>query len=303
MIGLLTAVYLAAHRETISLNAKTRAQFGGLYAQLPEGMTHYELLGNDDHAPLVVFLHGSTVSIWDFDLQVKALLSAGFRVLRYDALGRGLSDRPEIAYTRDVYVSQLKHLLKYLKVSEPVFLLGHSLGGATAMQFSASYPSKVRGIALLSPVINSVHVRAPFFVCNTPVVGDVLLRLAMIKILHVRANQQWEGAPVDMSYYDELFARQTAIQGFEHAVCSMFQTDLIGDYRDTYKQVGESGIPGWLVYGGKDNAIWPGDVEALKSDMPSFRFRFFPDGAHSIHVQYSGVFNRELVRFFQSQLQ
>lgn len=298
LLGVMVVSYFGFQRESLVLNAQIRAQFGGEYARLPDGVTHYELLGNGN-GPLVVMLHGSTVSIWDFDLQVDSLLNAGFRVLRFDALGRGLSDRPQIDYTRDLYVSQVKDLLNWLKVEEPVFLLGHSLGGAIAVQFAAENPEMVRGIALLSPVVNSVHARAPFWICNTPLLGDFLLRVAMIKVLHVRANEQWAGTGVNMEHYSDLFARQASIAGFEHAVCSMFTTDMVGDYRDAYRQVGELNIPGWLVYGGEDTAVWPDDVNALKPMMPDVEFRYFPHGAHSIHVQSRDIYNRELIQFLR----
>jgi hypothetical protein len=44
--------------------------------------------------------------------------AAGFRVLlRYDYYGRGYSDRPDIAYTQDLYVRQLAELLDAVHVS------------------------------------------------------------------------------------------------------------------------------------------------------------------------------------------
>ncbi|MBN2714659.1 MAG: alpha/beta hydrolase [Deltaproteobacteria bacterium] len=288
-------------RESVALDDASRKQFGGTYARGALGVTHYELLG-DSTEPVVVMLHGATTGIWDFDLQVDALRNAGFRVLRYDALGRGLSDRPDIAYTKTVYVSQLEQLLEKLEISTPVFLLGHSLGGATAVEFASGSPAKVQALALISPVINAVNASMPYWVCNTPIVGDFLLRVGMIDVLHRRANEQWQDAPVDMSLYDRLFERQASIQGFEHASCSMFQTDLVGDYREAYKAVGNNRIPGLMIYGGMDNVIVRDDVEALKSDLPSFRFHLYPEGGHCTHISYRDSVNRELVKFFKSHL-
>jgi pimeloyl-ACP methyl ester carboxylesterase len=45
-----------------------------------------------------------------------ALANAGYRVLRYDQYGRGLSDRPNIEYTADVYDRQLGELLDALHI-------------------------------------------------------------------------------------------------------------------------------------------------------------------------------------------
>lgn len=293
------AVYLASDRECIILNPQTRAQFGGTYAHLPVGTTHY-MFGGPDNGPVVVLLHGATVSIWDFDLQVEVLQKGGFRVLRFDALGRGLSNRPEVAYTRSLHETQLVQLLDHLQITQPVVLLGHSLGGAAAVNFAAKHPSRVRAVSLISPVINSINTLAPFIVCNTPVLGLVVLRLAMIHVLRNRANGQWTDAGVNVSHYEQLFERQISIQGFEHAVCSMFQTDLVGDYRDSYKKLGQLQIPGLLVYGENDGDILATEVEQLVTWMPKFSFVEMKNAQHSAHVEYKEKFNHILLDFLKT---
>ncbi|MBN2343201.1 MAG: alpha/beta hydrolase [Deltaproteobacteria bacterium] len=299
VISVMWVGYIFADREQIVLSDAVREEFGGDYVKLPCGVTHYERLG-DNAAPMVVLLHGSTLSIWDFDLQVETLLNAGFQILRYDALGRGLSDRPDVDYTRDLYVTQLLQVLDALEINEQVILLGHSLGGAIAMEFTSRFPSKVRGVALLSPVINSVHSTPPFVICNTPIIGDFLLRVAMLEVLRVRANGQWAGVGVNVEKYDRLFRRQASIEGFEHAVCSMFRTDLVGDYRATFRKVGKQNIPGLIVYGEDDPVIWSSDVEALRPQLKSFSFEKIQGGKHSTHVQNRSAFDRILLTFLNS---
>ena len=301
VIVVASVVYLVMNRETIELDDAARKHFGGTYAKGALGVTHYELLGDDDQ-PTVVMLHGANTGMWDFDLQIDALRNAGFRVLRYDALGHGLSERPDIAYTRNAYVSQLEQLLAALDIEGQVFLLGHSLGGAAAVAFASAMPARVKAITLVSPVINGVNASLPYFVCNTPVLGNFLLRVGMVNVLRRRAHGQWEGSVADTSVYDRLFERQATIKGFEKASCSMFQTDLVGDYRESFRTVGRNRIPGLLVYGGNDQTVLKGDVAALKKEMPSFRFHLYPEGGHCAHISYKDSFNRELVKFFTSHI-
>ena len=301
VIVVASVVYLLMNRETIELNDAAQKNFGGTYVNGALGVTHYELLGDDD-LPTVVMLHGANTGMWDFDLQIDALRNSGFRVLRYDALGHGLSARPDIAYTRNAYVSQLEQLLTSLNIEGQVFLLGHSLGGAAAVAFASAMSTRVKAMTLVSPVINGVDASLPYFVCNTPILGDFLVRVGMISVLRHRAHVQWEDSGVDISKYDYLFERQATIKGFEHASCSMFQTDLVGDYRESFKAVGSAGIPGLMVYGGDDRTILKEDVESLKKEMPSFRFHLYPDGGHCAHISYKDSFNRELVAFFTSHI-
>lgn len=296
LVAVLTIVYIVSNRESTVLNVATRRQLGGSYVSLQSGVTHYQLTGPPS-APAVVFLHGYTVSIWDFDLQEPPLLDAGFQVLRYDSLGRGLSDRPLVPYTRALYVQQLEQLITALLGNSPVVLVGHSLGGAIAMEFASENPKRVEGIVLVSPVVNSVHSIPPFVVCNTPVIGDFLLRIGMVRVLQKRALAQWDGVDVNREHYAGLFEQQVSIQGFEHALCSMFRTDMVGDYRKAFQKVGQQQIPGLMVFGEEDSVVWKSEIDNLRPFLKSFSFEAFKGGGHSEHVQSHQQFNELLIAF------
>ncbi|MFB6346808.1 MAG: alpha/beta fold hydrolase [bacterium] len=61
--------------------------------ELSHGTTHYEVAG-PRNGPPVVLIHGLTSSLFIWDEQFYRLAENGYRVLRYDLYGRGLSDRP-----------------------------------------------------------------------------------------------------------------------------------------------------------------------------------------------------------------
>ena len=81
-------------------------------------MVHYELEGPADGQP-VVLVHGFSVPYYIWDPTFPALAAAGLRVLRYDLFGRGYSDRPDLPYTMELFVRQLKDLLEALQVNKP----------------------------------------------------------------------------------------------------------------------------------------------------------------------------------------
>lgn len=114
----LGGAYVALDREDIVLDEAQRAEWGGTYQRLSDGVTHYRLDGPVD-GPLVVLVHGGTIPIWTWDAQVPAFASAGYRVLTYDAFGRGYSDRPDVSYGRALYAGQLGELLDSLGLADP----------------------------------------------------------------------------------------------------------------------------------------------------------------------------------------
>src|SRR5262249_7152922 len=107
-IAILWGLYSFQDPEIRELNAATRAGVPGAFAPLSDGYTHYEVGGEGNNSkPVVVLAAGFSVPYYIWDPTFKALVAAGFHVLRYDYYGRGYSDRPAIPFTDDMYVRQL----------------------------------------------------------------------------------------------------------------------------------------------------------------------------------------------------
>jgi hypothetical protein len=96
--------------ETRELNDTTRKGAGGSFIALPDGVTHYELCGDENGIP-VVLTPGFLAPYFIFDHTFDFLVRNGFRVLRYDLFGRGFSDRPAVPYGIELFVHQLRDLL------------------------------------------------------------------------------------------------------------------------------------------------------------------------------------------------
>jgi pimeloyl-ACP methyl ester carboxylesterase len=165
-------IYVATNRETMVLDAKTRAKLGGTYAALSDGVTHYRLEGPERGKP-VVLLHGGTIPMLTGDALAPDLARTGFRVLRYDMYGRKR------------YVGQLKELLDNLQWKEPVDVVGYSFGGAIAAAFTAQYPGRVRRPVLISPLARDYKRPRVFLV---PVLGEFLGRVFGAKVIERRAG-------------------------------------------------------------------------------------------------------------------
>ncbi|MSR14743.1 MAG: 3-oxoadipate enol-lactonase [Gammaproteobacteria bacterium] len=107
---------------------------------------HYRIEG-DTGAPLVLLSNSlaSNLSMWD--LQVPALLAAGFRVLRYDTRGHGASSVPTGPYTVETLAADACGLLDHLGEARAHFC-GLSLGGMTGQKFATLYPERLFSLVL-----------------------------------------------------------------------------------------------------------------------------------------------------------
>lgn len=126
------------------INSKIRHNAPGKFIRLSKGYTHYETAGAKTEEPVVLFIHGFSVPYYMWDHNFMVLAQAGFRVIRYDLFGRGLSDRPRATHNQELFVTQLQELLEGLAIKEPIHIIATSMGGAVAAAFTAVYQNPGR---------------------------------------------------------------------------------------------------------------------------------------------------------------
>ncbi len=293
------SLYATANVETKDLDDNTRAQAGGSYIKLPQGVTHYELTGPED-GQTVVLIHGATIPMYLWDAQVDALSKAGYRVLRYDMYGRGYSDRPDGDYSQAFYRKQLLDLLDALKIKQPVDLMGVSMGGAMAVDFTASYPDRVKDLVLIAPMINSVKNDTNFKLMRIPLLGEFLTRLIAVKVMSDRAAQLMQKSPKAAEYAKQ-FKDQTRFKGFEKASLAAARSDAWADYTADYQKVGQQKHRILLIWGTADNDITPEMVQAMQKALPNVVFKQLDGVGHDPQVEVADQVNTLILDFLKQQ--
>ncbi len=96
----------------------------------------------------VVLLHAYPCDHTMWDAQARALVEAGYRVLRPDLPGFGTSPLPDAAPSLAVMADEVFAALDALEV-ESFVLAGLSLGGYVAMQMLRQRPERVLALALV----------------------------------------------------------------------------------------------------------------------------------------------------------
>lgn len=108
---------------------------------------HYYRTGGDK--PQIVLLHGVTDSglCWT---RIAKVLEADYDVIMLDARGHGLSDPPLNGFGPEILTEDAAQAIRELHLDHP-YLLGHSMGAATAAQLAATYPDLPKAILLEDP--------------------------------------------------------------------------------------------------------------------------------------------------------
>jgi len=95
----------------------------------------------------VLLLHGycGSRAYWD---DVMPLLSASFRIIAPDCRGHGESEATEGVYSMEQLAEDAVRLLDALGIGR-AFVLGHSMGGYTALALAERYSDRLLGLGLL----------------------------------------------------------------------------------------------------------------------------------------------------------
>jgi len=117
------------------------------YVQTNGIRVHYYRTGGSK--PPLLLLHGITDSglCWT---RVARALEQDYDVIMLDARGHGFSDGPDTGFSTETLATDVAGVIEALQIPQP-YVLGHSMGGATAVALAARYPKLVRATLLEDP--------------------------------------------------------------------------------------------------------------------------------------------------------
>lgn len=267
-----------------TLDSETRSQLiaegkAGSFIATDEGIMHVRISGPADGTPIVL-VHGGVVGGHGFENWQEPLVDAGYRVIVPDLLGYGYSDRPDVAYTRDFYLEQLRDLLVGLRLDEDVNLVGASFGGAVAVEYAATYPDEVATLGLMAPAgLGRGELAAPILMQR--VIGDWIFRAFGGTVVTNQMATAYEGSPDRQAMLDWM-NEQNRYRGFGEGILNTLRSYDSEWTPDSYKGVGAAGIPVFAAWGTED-AVHPYERTALLEELvPQVELLTLDGASHAI---------------------
>jgi pimeloyl-ACP methyl ester carboxylesterase len=223
--------------------------------------------------------------------EVIPALSKKYRVLAPDLLGHGESAKPRGDYSLGAFAALLRDLLDELGISRAT-VVGQSLGGGVAMQFTYQHRDYCERLALISSGGLGPDLSWILRILSAPGTELVLPVVAPQPVLNVgkklgswltsagiqspRAGEMW-------SAYSSLSDRETR-QAFLRTLRSV--VDFRGQAVSALGKIHVShGLPTLLIWGDQDRIIPVAHGYAAHDAVPGSRLEVLPGVGHFPHVE------------------
>ena len=250
------------------------------YAKLDGARIHYQNYGKGREA--LVLIHGWTCNLHYWRDQVPDFAKRN-RVLALDLPGHGQSDKPEVAYTMDLFARAVEAVMRDAKVERAV-LVGHSMGTPIARQFYRKYPQKTLAIVIVDGGLR------PF--------GDKKMRDGFVAAFRApnykEAGMQMFAAmagpklPAETQEFIKTSFRNTP----QHVMVSAME----GMNDDSIYGPDKMNVPVLAILA--KSPFWPADTEQFfRSIAPNLDFHMWEGVGHFLMMERPQQFNEEVIVF------
>lgn len=147
--AIIAALYLYFVTRRIARRAERAVPPAGKFVTVDGNRIHYVEQG--EGLP-ILFVHGLGGTHHHFLFPLFRVFGPGYRLIALDRAGSGWSTRTDGSDGRLSDQAKAVHrFIETLGLEKPL-VVGHSLGGAIALQAALDYPDDVSGLALISPL-------------------------------------------------------------------------------------------------------------------------------------------------------
>jgi pimeloyl-ACP methyl ester carboxylesterase len=259
-----------------------------------------------DGGPVVLLIHGivGCAEQWD---QVVPLLAERYTVVAPDLLGHGQSAKPRGDYSLGAYAASVRDLLVALGHRRAT-VVGHSLGGGVAMQFSYEYPPFAERLVLVSSggLGQEVH---PLLRAATLPGSELVLPVIAHQRLHKIASAVGQSLArlglragpdlAEMARGYGSLADAGARQAFIHSLRAVL--DITGQRVSATDRLylGEL-LPSLIIWGSRDPLIPVEHAAVAHEGLPNSRLEIFEDAGHFPQLHDPVRFAHTLIDFIEA---
>ena len=252
---------------------------------------HYRNYGQ---GPPLIVLHGLFGSLENWH-SFATKLGSEFQVFAVDQRNHGESPHAaEMSYP--LMASDLKEFVETLQLG-PIYVLGHSMGGKTAMQFALLYPDLVKRL-----VVADIAPRA-----YPRLHQSILSALLSLDLSASRDRRYFEQALAPE--IPSLATRQFLLKNLKRHPDGSFYWRLgLQEIQQNYRELGRAvdgtnpfNGPALFLRGERSDYLTEEDQPAIQQLFPAAQFQTIPGAGHLLHVENATEFIAAICKFVHPQ--
>ena len=229
-------------------------------------------------------------------------LAKSYRVYAIDLWGFGYSARatPQLSY--DLYSQQIHAFMKEMGI-EKATLVGQSLGGGVAIQFSVKFPEMVKKLVLVDSagLENPEPFAARLF--RMPGVGELLMNFPVNAVRKKMLKDFFLHKPGTIPA--DLFERLTwfqKIEGTTFNALALMRLGFADKLKGSLQRLAEFNLPIMVVWGAQDNAIHVALGRQIHHELPGSLFFIIQNAGHVPNLEQPEMFNSIVETFLREGL-
>ena len=269
------------------------------FAEVNSVHTRYRHAG--DSGPGVVLVHGlgGYVECWTplFDA-----LSVNHRVFAMDLVGFGKTAKPDGTYTYPFFADFVYDFFRALDIPQ-AHLIGWSLGGGTALQFTIKHPEMVEKLVLIGSGGLSKKFGLGLRILTVPLLGKWLSKPSLEgsrKSFEYMIFDPEKIQPQWISHDHTI----NMIPGVQSSILRTLKAGatIFGGRRKVLDPIVDNlrsiTAPTYVIWGGQDRVIPVDSASVAKQLIPDCRQLILDDCGHCPHVEYPNQVAEAILRFF-----
>lgn len=240
----------------------------------------------------ILLIHGFDSSLIEFR-RLTPLLAKNNQTWGVDLLGFGFSSRNlSIPLNPETIKTHLYYFWKSL-IQQPVILVGASMGGAAAIDFTLTYPDAVEKLVLIDSA----------GLAKQPAIGKFMFPPLDYFATEFLRNPKIRQNISRAAYYDKSFASLDAqICAALHLKCANWNRALIaftksGGYGSFTKQIAQIQQPTLILWGKQDRILGTKDATKFDRAIPNSKLVWIDNCGHVPHLEKPQITAREILQY------
>ena len=253
---------------------------------------NYEQQGDGDPLILIPYL-AADYACYAFQVPEYA---KHFTCISVDLRGAGESDKPEGAYSTEMFADDVAALMQTLGIAK-AHIFGVSLGGATGMWLAAKYPERVRSLSLHS----TWHKSDPFLTAVVRGWQLIAKQLDNMPEAVIQALFPWCFTPeLYASKPEYVQSLSDFVRGRPKQPLDAFirQSDAVIGH-DAESQLGKIQAPTQITFGRHDLVCSTRFAEPMRRGIAKSEVHVFEDCSHAGLYENVAAFNETTLAFLR----